>query len=413
MATILVSTSPARGHLYPLVPTLLELRRRGHDPRVRTLAAEVPRLRALGFAAAAIAPTIEARAIDDWQARTPPGALAAATRTFVERGAFELDDLRGAIAAERPDLLLVDVNSWGAQAVAETAGLPWAVFAPYFLPLRAPGVPPWGLGLAPAAGPLGRLRDALLWPLVTRLYDRVLGPLNALRAAAGAAPFAHVADFVARPPRLLALTAEPFEYPRAWPSNVRLVGPGIWEPGADAAPPPGAAEDARPLVLVTCSTEFQNDGALVATALAALAAEPVRVVATTASLDPASFAAPPNARVERFLPHGPLLAEAACVACHGGMGTTQKALAAGVPVCVVPFGRDQLEVARHVEVAGAGVRVPRSRLAPQRLRDAVRTTIARRRGAQRIAEAFGRADGAAAAADALEELLPARAGVAV
>jgi hypothetical protein len=39
------------------------------------------------------------------------------------------------------------------------------------------------------------------------------------------------------------------------------------------------------------------------------------------------------------------------------MGITQKALAAGVPVCVIPFGRDQLEVARHVEIAGAGTRV--------------------------------------------------------
>ena len=30
------------------------------------------------------------------------------------------------------------------------------------------------------------------------------------------------------------------------------------------------------------------------------------------------------------------------------MGITQKALAAGVPVCAVPFGRDQFEVARRV-----------------------------------------------------------------
>jgi hypothetical protein len=36
------------------------------------------------------------------------------------------------------------------------------------------------------------------------------------------------------------------------------------------------------------------------------------------------------------------------------MGATQKALAHGVPVCAVPFGRDQLEVARRVEVAAAG-----------------------------------------------------------
>ena len=46
---------------------------------------------------------------------------------------------------------------------------------------------------------------------------------------------------------------------------------------------------------------------------------------------------------------------------HAGMGATQKALAHGVPVCAVPFGRDQLEVARRVEVAHAGTRLAASR----------------------------------------------------
>ena len=36
---------------------------------------------------------------------------------------------------------------------------------------------------------------------------------------------------------------------------------------------------------------------------------------------------------------------------YAGVGATQKALARGVAACVVPFGRDQLEVARRVEAA--------------------------------------------------------------
>jgi UDP:flavonoid glycosyltransferase YjiC (YdhE family) len=130
----------------------------------------------------------------------------------------------------------------------------------------------------------------------------------------------------------------------------------------------------------------------------------VRVIATTASIDPATFRAPANARVERFLPHGPLLQEAACVVCHGGMGITQKALAAGVPVCVVPFGRDQLEVARHVEISGAGTRLASNQLSPERLRNAVREAMANKPGALRVAEAFRNAGGPAAAADVLEDL---------
>ena len=402
MSRILVYTSPARGHLYPLVPTLEELSRRGHHVAVRTLASEVGRVRALGFPAEATDPGIEALAHEDWKATSAPAALLAGCRTFVARARHEVSDLRRAIEVERPEVLFTDVNCWGAAAAAEVSGLPWATFAPYFLPVRAPGVPPWGLGLAPARGVAGRLRDALLWPVVDRLYDRVLPALNELRASAGAPPLRHVSDFAARAPLVVSYTAEPFEYPRAWPSNVRLVGPGIWEPREESEPPRGG--DGRPLVLVTCSTEFQTDGRLVAAALAALAGEPVRVVVTTASLDPRSFEAPANAVVERFLPHGPLLREAACVVCHGGMGITQKALAAGVPVCVVPFGRDQLEVARHVVEARAGTRLLPGRLDPERLRAAVRTAMSRAEGAGRLAEAFRRAGGAAAAADALESI---------
>lgn len=403
MAKILAYTSPARGHLYPLVPTLDELRRRGHEVALRTMAHEAERLSAKGWSAQPVDPAVEAREIDDWKARTQPGALLAASRTFLDRGRHEIDDLRRAIGLERPRLLLVDVNSWGASAAAEASGLPWASFAPYFLPVRGPGVPPWGLGLSPRRDRLGRWRDAVLWRIVEALFDRALPALNDLRAAAGVPSFRHVPELATRAKRVLMLTAEPFEYPRSWPPNVRLVGPGLWEPEGEA--PAHHAGDGRPLVLATCSTEYQDDGALVQAALTALADEPVRVVATTGPVDPATLPRPANARVERFLPHGPILRTAACVVCHGGMGTTQKALAAGVPVCVVPFGRDQVEVARHVVVAGAGTRVSPRRLTPARLRRAVREAIALRPGAERIAEAFRRAGGAPAAADALEELL--------
>ena len=161
-------------------------------------------------------------------------------------------------------------------------------------------------------------------------------------------------------------------------------------------------------MLVTTSSEFQNDDRLVTTALQALADEPVHVVATLPSGDPGAFAARPNAHVLPFTPHGPLLRRAACAITHGGMGATQKALAAGVPVCAVPFGRDQLEVARRVTVAGAGTRLNAARLRPDRLRDRVRAAMGMSEGAQRIAAAFKAAGGANAGANALERLLGAR-----
>jgi UDP:flavonoid glycosyltransferase YjiC (YdhE family) len=86
------------------------------------------------------------------------------------------------------------------------------------------------------------------------------------------------------------------------------------------------------------------------------------------------------------------------------MGATQKALAAGVPVVAVPFGRDQLEVARRVEVSGAGVRLQTSKLTPQRLHAAVAQAIGLRPAARQLAAAFTAAGGARRAAQALESL---------
>jgi MGT family glycosyltransferase len=404
MARYLVYTSPARGHLYPIVPTLEELRRRGHEVVVRTLSSEVGLLRELGFEAEAIDPAIERKVHADWRARTPIGALRDNLQVFLERARHDGPDLRRAIEGERPEALLVDVNAWGAMAVAESSGMPWATWSPYFLPIPSRDAPPFGLGLPPSRGALGRLRDRLLSPVLFGIYNRQAPELDAVRAQLGAPPVRRIERAMLRAPLLLYMTAEPFEYPRSdWPPSVRMVGPGIWEPPAKS--PAWLEESKRPLVLVTCSTEFQNDGKLAQAALEALTGEDVSVVVTTASVDPSPFTPPPNAHVERFVPHRTVLARAACVVCHGGMGITQKALAAGVPVCVVPFGRDQFDVARHVEVADAGTRLPASRLRPERLRSKVREAMGKKDGAERIASAFASAGGPRAATEALVKLL--------
>jgi MGT family glycosyltransferase len=400
---ILAYTSPARGHLFPLVPILDELAGRGHTIAVRTLSSQVAAMAERGFEAEAVDERIEAIEHDDYLGRTPAARLKRAMATFGVRSAQEVPDLRAAISEHRPDALLVDCNAWGATAVAEASGRPWAQWFPYPLPLPSRDVPPFGPGLAPAAGPLGRARDAVLRPMTRRMFERsILPALNATRRNVGVKPFSRVEEMFTSPPLILYMTAEPFEYPRSdWPASVRMVGPSAWEPAAE---PPAWLEQVRqPLILVSSSSELQDDARLVRTALDAFAGEDVVVVATMPAAE-LPGAVPANARVERFVPHGPVLARAACAITHGGAGVTQKALAAGVPVCVVPFGRDQLEVARRVEVAGAGTRLPAARLNPERLRAAVRQAMAMRAGAARVAEGYGATGEAATAADSFEAL---------
>jgi UDP:flavonoid glycosyltransferase YjiC (YdhE family) len=405
MARILAYTSPARGHLFPVTPILDALLARGHEIALRTLASQVEPMRARGFDAGPIDPSIERVEHDDYAARTPLGAQKRATRVFGRRAELDAGDLRRAIDEVRPDFLLVDVNCWGALAVAEAHGGEWAAWCPYPLPLPSRDAPPFGPGLRPAQGAAGRLRDAALRPLMFGALERIVRPLvNEVRSHVGVRPLTGAADLFLAPPLLLYMTAEPFEYPRSdWPASVRLVGPCDWDPPTE--PPAWLDEVDAPIVLVTTSSEFQDDGRLVRCALEALADEPLHVVATLPSNDPADFDVPTGARVLPFVPHGPILDRAACAITHGGMGATQKALARGVPVCVVPFGRDQLEVARRVEVARAGTRLPARRLSPARLRAAVKEAMGRREGAARIAAGYRAAGGAAAAADAIEELI--------
>jgi MGT family glycosyltransferase len=407
MARVLAYTSPARGDLYPIVPILDELRRRGHEIHVRTLAAEVERLAARGFTAKPIDERIEAIRHDDWKAKNVRAALAAATAVFVARAPHDAADLRTAIDAVDPDVLILDINPWGAMAVAEASGRPWAAVAPYPLPISSPDAPPFGPGLAPARGLLGRLRDAVVRPLVIGAIERAILPkLNAVRATIDPRLSAvrTADDLYSRPPLLLYLTAEPFEYRRrSWPANVRMVGPCSWEPELD--PPAWLDTVAPPLVLVATSSEYQADAILAQTAFDALAGTEMTIIATLPSNDPSALRVPPNGRAEKFVPHGPILARASVAITHGGMGVTQKALAAGVPVVAVPFGRDQPEVARRVEVAGAGVRLPRARLRPETLRAAVATAMGRRRGALAVSEGYRAAGGPEAAASYLESLL--------
>jgi hypothetical protein len=80
----------------------------------------------------------------------------------------------------------VDSNTYGAGVAAEASGLPWAQYMASVLPLPGRGIPPYGLGLAPKDGTLGRVRDAVGWKVMEKAFGRAILPgLNAMRRTAG------------------------------------------------------------------------------------------------------------------------------------------------------------------------------------------------------------------------------------
>ena len=266
-------------------------------------------------------------------------------------------------------------------------------------------MPPFGPGLRPLSGTLGRLRDAAVRPLVTGGMEKLILPrTNAIRAGLSLPGLSDLTDVVTHPPLTLVATAEPFEYPRDnWGSRIALIGPCSLDSPVSETPDWLASID-RPIVLVSTSSERQNDTALVTATIQALRDEPVHVVASVPTGVPAALAAP-NTTVRQFISHAAVLERAVCAVTHGGMGVTQKALSHGVPVCAVPYGRDQFEVARRVEVSGSGTRLPSKKMTPNRLRAKINQARSMTAGARRVAEGFRRAGGAARGAELAERLL--------
>ena len=404
MATILAYTSPALGHLLPISALLSELSRRGHTVHMRTLSTGVEIGQRLGFTTDAIDPRIERIELDDWKATNPVASLKLSVAVFGRRAVHEVTDLAETVACAHPDALLVDVNCWGAQSAADAGDIPWACFSPYTPPLRSHGVPPFGLGLRPMSGVVGRMRDAVVRTAVVGRLEKVMLPqINTIRAKVNVGPVASMDEFLRRSPLLLVASGKPFQYPQTdWGDAVQMIGPCVLDPGPYTDPDWLASVD-RPIVLVTTSSEKQADDNLVQTAMTALADEPVHVVATLPAGQPDGIATSPNATVCQFVPHGVVLDRAVCAVTHGGMGATQKALAHGVPVCVVPYGRDQFEVARRVEVARCGTRLPAKKLSPPRLRTKVREAMTMTAGARRVAVGFAATGGAARGADFFEQ----------
>ncbi|MCB0895863.1 MAG: glycosyltransferase family 1 protein [Nocardioides sp.] len=393
MTRFLTYVSPAVGHTLPLVPGLLELRRRGHEVHVRAMPSLVPVLQAVGLEAAAVAPAVL-------------GDPVSAQADLVARGRSNGPDLDAAIAETRPDVLLVDVNAYGAQIHAERSGIPHATLLPSVVPVPGRDVPAYGTGMRPMGGPVGRLRDAVLWRVVERMFAKEMLPgLNAMRRDLGLRELSSPLDNFRPPHTIIALTAEPLEYRRSdLPANIHLVGTQPWDPPAER--PAYLDEPGDPWVLVTCSTDYQGDEDLARVAAEALRDEPVRVLLTLADAhDRAGVVSSGNLRVERFVPHGHVLPSTAAVVCHGGMGIVTRAASAGVPTVVVPWGRDQPEIARRVTEAGAGVALRPKRLTPERLRDAVRRAMAMSSQARAVARQLDPAGAPGRFADAALSLV--------
>jgi UDP:flavonoid glycosyltransferase YjiC (YdhE family) len=350
----LFSSTRGAGHFNPLVPFARAFERAGHE----LLFAGPPDL----------AGAVDAAGFEFWQFDPPAedelGAVWARVPELPPEEANEvvvgevfgrlnttaaLPRLRAAVEEWRPDVVMRDPNEYGSALAAELHGIPHARVA-----IGLASTEELGLGIA-------------------------AGGLDAIRRAEGLAPDPD-ADRLRRSPYLSVFPPTLDE--GAQPDTRRFHDPAWDEPPGDL-PDWWPGRESEPLLYVTFGSvagSFPQALPVYGVAMQAVAELPVRVLLTVGrelDLD-ALPAAPENVRVERWVPQQDVLGHAAAALVHGGSGSTLGALAAGMPLAVMPLFADQPQNARRVAEVGAGVAVEPNRdvdatVSP--LREAIRSVL--------------------------------------
>jgi UDP:flavonoid glycosyltransferase YjiC (YdhE family) len=135
----------------------------------------------------------------------------------------------------------------------------------------------------------------------------------------------------------------------------------------------------RPTVYVTLGTVF-NELPVFRILLDGLEELDCNVIATIGlNADPEALAPiPANARVERYVPQSLLLPHCSAVVGHGGSGTMLAALAAGLPLLLVPQSADQFDnAAQAAHIGAARVLLP-NELSADAARASVLTLLEKR-----------------------------------
>jgi UDP:flavonoid glycosyltransferase YjiC (YdhE family) len=328
----------------------------------------------------------------------------------------QVADVRAVIDRWHPDAIVTDGSMWGPSLVLHEAdGIP-VVFASTLIYPLVPGrdAPLPGSGLGPPRGAAGR---AVAWGIARAVDLAARGArrrLDGIRADHGLRPLGcPVNEWMGGLPLYLVGSVAELDFRRRdLPPSVRRVGPLLWHPPE----PPGTrawldqVPADRPWVHVTEGTSHFQAPLLLPAAARGLAGAPFEAILTTGSeRDPASLGLPaaPNVHLTDWLSHGELLPRCAAVVTTGGAQTIVSALAAGVPLVVVPTLWDKPANARRIAAAGVGVQVAPKACTPERLRAAVDEVLgdpSYGRNAARMAQALAAAPGPAGAAEMIAEL---------
>ena len=349
---ILFASTRGAGHFNPLVSFIESALREGHE----ILVAGPPPL----------AETTERAGYPFWPCDAPPEDVLGPTWARVQTASSEeaeaivvgeifgtlnvqaaLPRMRSACEEWRPDLIMRDPAEFASAIAAEACAIPHA--------RGAVGLASSERHLTEVASPSIEARSPGITKAIVGSPYLTMFPATLDRPDAGSPP--HTRRF--RDPA----------------TDTAPAALGDWWPGDD-----------RPLIYLTFGSvagSLQRAPALFRSALEAAGQIPARVLLTTGKeVAPEALGPPPaNVHLTQWVPQADAFAEASLVVCHGGSGTTLGALAAGLPLVIVPLFADQPANAKRVAEVGAGLvveplregatRALPSSIDPGALRDAI------------------------------------------
>jgi UDP:flavonoid glycosyltransferase YjiC (YdhE family) len=329
----LFSSTRGAGHFNPLVPFAHAFERAGHEVMFAGPPDLAEPVDAAGFRFWQFDPPPEDELSTIW-ARVPELPPDEANAVVIGEifgrlnSTAALPKLRAAFDEWRPDVVLRDPNEYASALAADLQGVPHARVA-----IGLVSAEEMGLGFAAAT-------------------------IDTIRRAEGLPP----------DPDAHTLRASPYlsTFPRTLdegeqPETHRFHDPA-WDESAGELPDWWPGREDQPLVYITFGSvagSFPQALPVYGVALDAVADLPVRVLLTVGrDLHLGVLGGPPdNVRIEPWVPQQDVLGHAAAAVVHGGSGSTLGALAAGLPIVVVPLFADQPENARRVAEVGAGIAV--------------------------------------------------------
>jgi rhamnosyltransferase subunit B len=418
---IVLATWGSYGDLHPYIALACALRARGYQPVLATLSNYRDKIESQGVLFHAVGPEFPDLDADPTLGRRvmdPAMGTEFIVRELVLPSLRQsYDDL--AEATRGADLLVSHPLTFAVPMVAEKLGVPWAssVLAPMgFLSPYDPPIPPqapWMEWLRP----LGPVFHRALLRAVRRKLRAWTRPCDVLRAELGLPPCPDpLFEGQHAPSLVLAMFSPLLGRPqRDWPPQTRVTGFPFHDHDADAAP----ADELRrfldagdpPLVFTLGTSGVLDAGTFYSESLEAarmLERRAVLLVGTRPGNLPQG-PLPDTVLACGYARHSELFPRAAAVIHQGGVGTCGQALRSGRPMLVVPFAHDQPDNAARLRRLGVARVIARKSYRAPRIVAELRRLLETPRFAEqaaRVGKAVQSEDGAKAAADAIEAILP-------